>query len=130
MRITDHRDLWVYRESCDLAVAVEELTKSYPQTELYRLTDQTIRSSRAPTGMIPEAWRKRHYPLVFKSKLLEAEGEIAETQNWLCLAARLGHAPQEIVDELVDRYSKLLAGILNMRLDWKRWCNFKPNGDD
>src|SRR5687768_4425418 len=126
MPINDHRELWIYQEAYALALEVFKLAAKYPPEELYRLTDQSIRSSRAPAAMIAEAFRRRHYPLQFKSKLTEAESEAAETQVWLSFARDHGYAPADVVNELIQRYITLLVALTNTRLTSSNWCTLEP----
>src|SRR5687768_1182072 len=112
MQINDHKQLWIFQEAYALSLEVQKLVDALPQEERFRIGDQAIRSSRASPAMIAEAFRKRFYPKLFKSKLVEAEGEAAETQVWLAYMRDLGFAPAEIVDDLDRRYSLLLFAIV------------------
>ncbi|WP_326492728.1 four helix bundle protein [Algoriphagus sp. PAP.12] len=56
-----------------------ELSKSFPKVEKYSLTDPIRRSSRSVCANLAEAFRKRKYPKYFVSKLVDCEGEAAET---------------------------------------------------
>jgi len=60
-----------------------EISKSFTKEEIYSLTDQIRRSSRSVCTNIGEAFRKRRYPKSFIAKLVDLEGEGAETQTWL-----------------------------------------------
>ncbi len=60
-----------------------ELSKDFPPEEKYSLTDQIRRASRSVCGNTAEGFRKRKYPKAFVVKLSDAEGEAAETINWL-----------------------------------------------
>ena len=121
MVIKSHFELRIFQESLALALEIQPLVNGLPDAERYLLGDQAPRSSRAPAALIAEGFRKRHYPLVFKNKLLEAEGEAAETQVWLCFMRDFGYAPKEKCDELIARYDKLLVSILNTRLSAHEW---------
>lgn len=96
------RDLRVYR----MAIAVEgeifRLTKTFPKSEQYSLTDQVRRSSRAIGAQIAEAWAKRRYPAHFTSKLTDADAEQQETQLWLECASRAGYVRSDDVRYLID----------------------------
>ncbi len=77
------RDLKVYQLSYRLAMEIFELSKSFPKEERYALTDQIRRSSRSVAANIAEGYRKRQYPKLFVLKMVNADGEAAETQVWL-----------------------------------------------
>jgi len=57
--IRSFRDLDVYKMAREQAKQVFDLTKTFPKEELYSLTDQIRRSSRAVNAMIAEAWARR-----------------------------------------------------------------------
>ena len=81
--IKSFRDLDVYKLSLAEATRIFVITKRFPREEMYSLTDQIRRSSRAVGAMIAAAWARRKYPAAFKSKLDEALEEATETQAWL-----------------------------------------------
>ena len=82
-RIESFRDLRVYALAFGLQQEIFALSKRFPRDELYSLTDQTRRASRAVGANIAESWQKRRYPAHFVSKLTEADAELAEMQHWL-----------------------------------------------
>ena len=69
----DFRDLLVYQEVFKLAMDIFQISKKFPEEELYSLTDQIGRSSGSVSGNIGEASRKRLYPKNFISKLSDSE---------------------------------------------------------
>ena len=52
------RDLVVYKKAFDVAMAIFEISKTFPKEEKYSLTDQMRRSSRSVCANLSEAWRK------------------------------------------------------------------------
>ena len=60
-RIQTHLDLMVYQKAFEAAMAIFEVSKSFPPEERYALTDQMRRSSRSVCANLAEAWRKRRY---------------------------------------------------------------------
>ena len=65
--IRHFRDLDVYQNALETGLRVYELSKAFPESERYALTDQIRRSSRAVCANIAEAWRKRRYSAAFIS---------------------------------------------------------------
>ena len=61
MVIRSVRDLVVYNKAFEVAMAIFEISKTFPKEEKYSLTDQIRRSSRSVCTNISEAWRKRKY---------------------------------------------------------------------
>lgn len=94
MRIEDFEQLHVYNRSFEAAMEIFEISRRWPQSEKYAMTDQIRRSSRAVCSNISEAWFKRSYPRHFASKLSDATGEAAETITWLRFAVQLHDEPQ------------------------------------
>jgi four helix bundle protein len=83
------RDLIVYQKSRQLSREIFKLTKPFPKEEMFSLTDQTRRSSRAIGANIAESWAKRRYEKHFISKLTDADGEQMEPSiglRWLWIA--------------------------------------------
>ena len=60
-RIGSYRDLRVYQAAFELQQEIFEITKCFPKEEMYSLTDQMRRSSRAIGANMAEAWQKRRY---------------------------------------------------------------------
>jgi four helix bundle protein len=54
-RIRSVRDLTVYQKAFDSAMKIFEITKRFPKEEMYSLTDQIRRSSRAVCANLSEA---------------------------------------------------------------------------
>jgi four helix bundle protein len=98
------RDLLVYRKAHDVTKRIFEVSKEFPQAEVFSLTDQIRRASRSIGAQIAEAWGKRRYEKHFVSKLTDADAEQMEMQHWLEMAASCGY--------LADKEKKLLEAEL------------------
>jgi len=120
-RIKTHKDLKVYLLSLETAMKIFELSKGFPKTEAYSLTDQIRRSSRSVSGNIAEAFRKRRYPKAFVSKLSDAEGEAAETQVWLDYAKRCQYLAPEECNALDENYDHIIGMLVNMIKEPEKW---------
>jgi len=79
-------ELEVYQRSFSIQQRIFDVTGQFPREEAYALTDQVRRSSRSIGANIAEGWQKRKYPAHFKSKLTDADSELAETLHWLATA--------------------------------------------
>lgn len=115
-------ELRVYDQAFETAMKIFELSKGWPVEERYSLTDQIRRSSRSVCGNIAEAWRKRRYPNHFVSKLTDADGEVAETENWLKFAKSCGYLRADVFDDLWNTYERITGGIVNMMSNPEAWC--------
>lgn len=102
-------------------MAIYELTKKFPEEEMYSLSDQIRRSSRSVSGNLAEAWRKRRYEKAFISKLNDAEGEAAETQTWLEYALACNYISENIFTSLNDTYNQIIGMIVTMTNNPKNW---------
>jgi four helix bundle protein len=102
----------VYRLALRESGAIFALTPGFPREELYSLTSQIRRSSRAVCAMIAEAWARRRYPAVWTDKLDEALGEATETQSWFDQALQCGYMWDEQHKQM-DGVWQQIGGMLN-----------------
>ena len=120
-KIKTHRELKVYQLSFEVGMEVFKISKGFPKTETYSLTDQIRRSSRSVSGNLAEAFRKRRYPKHFISKLSDSEGEAAETQVWLDYALECGYIDAETHAKLDDKYDHVISMIVKMTTNADNW---------
>lgn len=85
----------MYRKAFALAMDIYEVSKFFPASEKYSLTDQIRRSSRAICANLAEAYRKRRYRNHWISKLTDADMETAETQVWADFALACAYIDQD-----------------------------------
>ncbi len=114
-KVTSFRELEVYGVCRQLAKQIFEISKTFPKEEMYSLTDQIRRSSRAIGAQIAESWGKRRYEKHFVSKLTDADSEQMETQHWIETAHECNYIPKEICDPLISQCSaveKMLASMI------------------
>jgi len=97
----------VYQKAYHFAMAIFNMSKTFPKEERYALTDQIRRSSRSIAANIAEGYRKRQYPKMFVSKLADADGEVAETQVWLDFACDCGYISSDEHDVLLKAYIEI-----------------------
>jgi len=97
------RDLLVYQRAKEVAESIFEISKNFPREELFALTDQIRRSSRAIGAQIAEAWGKRRYEKHFISKLTDADAEQMETQHWLGIAVSCGYLSTTDEEKLLNQ---------------------------
>ena len=116
------RDLEVYRKAFDSAMEIFKISKNFPKEEIYSLTDQIRRSSRAVCSNLSEGWRKRKYKAVFINKLSDAAQEASETQTWLEFALHCKYIDQETFHKLDDCYEHIFAMLSNMEKKADSFC--------
>ncbi len=124
-RIRSVRDLIVYQKAFDSAMKIFEITKKFPKEEMYSLTDQIRRSSRAVCSNLSEAWRKRKYKAVFINKLTDSEQEAAETQTWLEFALRCHYIDEQNFERLDKDYEEIFAMLFNVERKADSFCKLK-----
>lgn len=120
-KITTYRDLDVYQMAMDCAMEIFEITKSFPKSEQYSLTDQIRRSSRSVCANICEAWRKRRYKLSFVSKLSDAETEASETQVWLEFGSKCKYIDDAAYQKLDKHYDQIVGKLVRMIFNPDPW---------
>ena len=121
MKIRCHKDLDVFNLAFDAALEIFDLTKNFPNEEIYSLTDQIRRSSRSVCSNIGEAFRKRKYSRAFISKLSDSEGEAAETQIWLDFSLKCKYLDPDDHKRLYETYDKIIGKLVNMSLQPEKW---------
>lgn len=120
-KVVTHRDLGVYCAAFEASMRVFELSKAFPAEERYSLTDQVRRSSRSVCANLAEGWRKRRYEGSFVAKLVDAEGEAAETQTWIEYAVRCGYMSRDDGSALYRSYNTILATLVTIRKHPEKW---------
>jgi four helix bundle protein len=120
-------DLDVYKRAYAASMEIFKMSREFPREEVYSLTSQIRRSSRAVTANITAAWRKRRYEAAFVSKLSDAEEEAAETQTWLQYAVDCGYAPRTTCRDLYRAYDAILRTLVGMIQHPETWT-LRPPG--
>lgn len=120
-KIATHKDLRVYQASFQAAMAIYQLSKSFPSEEKFSLTDQVRRSSRSVCANLAEAFRKRRYPKNFVSKLSDCEAEAAETHVWLDFALACDYVTIEEYEKLYKEYDMILGMLVRMIVEPEKW---------
>lgn len=109
------RDLRFYKMVYSLALQIFEVSRSFPKEERYGLTDQIRRSSRSVVANLAEGYRKKRYPKLYLSKLIEVDGELAETQVWIDFAYDFGYITVETRRTWFQGYEdagRMLGGLI------------------
>jgi hypothetical protein len=71
-----------------------------------------------------EAWKKRIYPKMFVSKVVDAAGEAGETEVWLDLSKDSGYLQVEKYKELVSGYDEVNRMLYGMAEKPGKFCTF------
>jgi four helix bundle protein len=126
--VRTHCDLVVYQRAFAAAMEIFELSRQFPKEETYSLTDQIRRSSRSVCANLAEAWRKRSYPAVFRSKISDSDAEAGEIQVWIEFAVKCGYLARNKGAKLYQRYDEILRTLVGMKNHHDEWT-FARNGN-
>ena len=121
-KLNSVRDLDVYKLAFSAAMEIFRISKRFPKEEIYSLTDQIRRSSRAICANLAEGWRKRKYRAVFINKLSDSAQEAAETQTWLEFSLACNYIDKEIFVSLNDKYDHVFAMLITMERKADKFC--------
>ena len=99
-----------------------EISKGFPNEEIYSLSGQIRKSSRSVCTNLAEGWRKRKYKAVFINKLLDAAQEAAETQTWLEFALACKYITNNTFVELDEKYEHIFAMLNTMEKKVDTFC--------
>jgi four helix bundle protein len=109
-----HRNLMAWKKTMDFAVTIYEITRNFPQEELYALTSQLRRAAVSAPSNISEgaAGRTRQQ---FTNYLSNAIGSLNEIDTQLELALRLGYVTAADYDRLRQALDECLALTYGLR---------------
>jgi len=122
MHVKSFRDLEVYRLTRGLSLEIFQVSKGFPNEEMFSLTDQMRRSSRSVGAQIAEAWAKRRYVRHFVSKLTDADGELQETRHWIDTARDCGYLSAEQARDWGERYDSVGRMLNSMMNKAEQFC--------
>lgn len=121
MTIKSFLDLDVYKESFQLSIEIDEITKTFPKSERYLLSDQSKRASRAVPALIAEGYAKRETIQVFRKMLRDAIGEANEMINHISFAKVKGYIKLNKADNLIERYHIVGKKLTKLKENWKNY---------
>ncbi|UVK38693.1 four helix bundle protein [Mesorhizobium sp. AR10] len=114
-----YKDLIVWQQAMDLAVAVYGATKSWPKEELYGLTSQVRRAASSVPSNIAEGYG-REIRGSYQQFLRIAQGSLKELETQLLIAERIGIAPKATAASLLasaESAGKLLRLLIRKLSD-------------
>ena len=124
--VNSFKSLTAYQKARGMAAAIFAASKQFPREEMYSLTDQVRRSSRAVGANLAEAWAKRDYEKHFVSKLTDADAEQLETQHWLEVARDCGYLDEQQTKLLLAQTEEVGRLIGSMIAHATSFCAPKP----
>jgi four helix bundle protein len=102
------KDLIVWQKAHRFILAIYSITKTFPSSEVYCLTNQMRRAAISVPANIAEGFRKRggHDKRRF---LNVAQGSLEESRYYLILIQDLDYGTTTEIDPLLEEVSKLLV---------------------
>ncbi|MES2875293.1 MAG: four helix bundle protein [Bacteroidota bacterium] len=112
-------DLEVYQLSYTLAIDIFKISKSFPTSEKYSLTDQIVRSTRSISANIAEGFGRRIFPAEFKKFLVYSAGSLEETKVWLNFAKDCQYITTDQFDLIYSKADIVGAKIYKLYINWR-----------
>ncbi|AEH88323.1 MULTISPECIES: four helix bundle protein [Mesorhizobium] len=113
-KINSYKDLIVWQQSMDLAIAAYFLTKTWPKEELYGLTSQIRRSATSIPANIAEGYGRDNRGS-YQQFLRIAQGSTKELETHLQIAERIGLATHDQANQLLlatEAIGKMLRQLI------------------
>jgi four helix bundle protein len=110
---TYYKELIVWQKALLLVKHIYLITKSFPSSELYGLTNQMRRAAVSVPSNIAEG-QMRGSPAEFARFLAIARGSLAELETQMIIAKELGYATQSQYEEYSSLHcevSKMLSAL-------------------
>jgi four helix bundle protein len=112
--IRSYRDLRVWKEAMDLAVACYGMTRGFPKEETFGLTSQNRRAASSVAANIAEGYG-RESPGQYVNFLRMAQGSLKELETHVLLASRVGVTTAADAEAMLARsegVGKMLRGLI------------------
>ena len=113
VKIRSYKELIVWQKSIELAVVVFEVTKKFPQSELYGLVSQMRRAATSIPSNIAEGYN-RGSKLEYKKFLQNAYGSAAELETQLIISIKTGLSKQNNFEKLTNSLVEILKMLNKM----------------
>ena len=101
-KIESYKDLLVWQQAMDLAVAIYTATRTWPKEEFFGLTQQARRAATSIPANIAEGFA-RESRATYQNFLRIAQGSLKELETHVQIAGRVGLAADVEVTELLER---------------------------
>jgi four helix bundle protein len=113
-KIDSYRDLLVWQQAMELAVAIYNATRAWPKEELYGLTSQVRRAATSVPANVAEGYGRENLGS-YQQFLRIAQGSLKELETHLLIAERIGIAPRSSIEPLMassESVGKLLRLLI------------------
>ncbi len=113
--IKSFRDLNIWKDAIKLVKLIYEITKTFPNSEIYGLTSQIRRAAISVPSNIAEGHIRRH-TAEFRQFLFIALGSLAELETQVIIANELGYVNKEARGRVIqdmDVLSKQIRSLIS-----------------
>ena len=113
-KIDSYRDLMVWQQAMDLAVAAYEVRRNWPKEEIYGLTSQIRRAASSVPANIAEGFGRENRGS-YQQFLRIAQGSLKELETHLLISQRVGIVSGEVIAPLMassESVGKLLRFLI------------------
>jgi four helix bundle protein len=108
------RELRVWQSGMELVVGVYEMTRTLPKSEVYGLSSQLQRAAVSVPANIAEGHTRRNLR-EYLQFLSIARASLAEVETYLELIPRLGYAPPEQIQLLLELSASVSRQLIALR---------------
>jgi len=106
------KDLFVWQKMHQIVLEIYKMTKDFPKTEIFGITNQIRRSSVSVAANIVEGYSKKSK--IDKNRFFNiAQGSLEETHYFLILIQDLNYANTNDLIIKIDEVGKMLKGYIN-----------------
>jgi len=112
--VQSFRDLRVWQSGMELVVAVYELTRTLPKSEIYGLSSQMQRAAVSVPANIADGHTRRSVR-EYLNFLSIARSSLAEVETYFELVPCLGYAPFEQTEPLLDLAASVSRQLVALR---------------
>ena len=104
--IKSFRDLNIWKDAITLVKVIYEITKTFPNSEVYGLISQIRRAAVSVPSNIAEGHMRRHTS-EFRQSLFIALGSLAELETQVIIAFELGYIDRDLKEKVVQSVESL-----------------------
>ena len=113
MKTRSFKDLIVWQKSYKLVLEIYKMTKGFPKTEIYGLSQQIRKASVSIPSNIAEGYGRKH-KAEYKQFLSIAYGSLLELETQYSLAVDLKYVGKcEFIENLLKEVGAMLYRMLN-----------------
>jgi len=112
-KVKDFRDLTVWRLGKEIVVEAYKISKGFPKSEIYGLTNQMRRAAVSIPSNIAEGFNRQHNK-EYRQFLYTALGSCAELETQLEVSWDLGFLTKEVESPLLEKIKQKSRMLQNL----------------